>query len=332
MSLRANWLRFARSVLQLATDYRPPATGLWVCLASLAPPGSVAGFSARAHFRTFGAIGFVSHDQFSNRLPTTGYRLLPFGFVWHDCPRPWFWQAFRRAIGFVCTIADVARANWLCLFAMPSRIGSLVTPVPAGAWPLALGACNFTLETPPPIGFVCTGGIRLALFVRASHGLVPQPRPAQRDLASFVHNGVTHRFCRNSAISCGELGILSAISVSLCAALTVRPGTKVVAALAVPRGSHLRRQPLQYKKTPVNPRMLCKNQKLHRNSDRPTSPAPEDGRQWAQDGGPWVATWGPMQGKRKVARPTRVAASSGVFAAWRWRISRANDHRQGPRP
>ena len=51
--------------------------------------------------------------------------------------------------------------NWLRLFAMPSRISSLVTPVPTRVCPLPL-------ETPPPIGFVCTGGMRLALFVRGS--------------------------------------------------------------------------------------------------------------------------------------------------------------------
>jgi hypothetical protein len=30
-----------------------------------------------------GRIGFVSHNRYSHRLPTTGYRLLPFGFVSH---------------------------------------------------------------------------------------------------------------------------------------------------------------------------------------------------------------------------------------------------------
>jgi hypothetical protein len=49
--------------------------GDWVCLASLAPPSSITSFSARAYFGTFGAIGFVLHDQSSNRLPTTAFWL-----------------------------------------------------------------------------------------------------------------------------------------------------------------------------------------------------------------------------------------------------------------
>jgi hypothetical protein len=65
-------------------------------------------------------------------------------------------------------------------------------------------------------------------FVCATAGVAP------RELALFVHNGTTHRFCRSPAISREALGILSGISMSLCAALTARQGPKVVAALVVP--------------------------------------------------------------------------------------------------
>jgi len=110
--------------------------------------------------------------------------------------------------------------DWLRLARLSPAM--VLAGFPADNW-----VCLYNRGRHPTNGAItcnCLGRPReLALFVRVSHGLVPQPRPAQRELASFVHNGITHRLCRNPAISCGELGILSAISVSLCAALTARP-------------------------------------------------------------------------------------------------------------
>jgi hypothetical protein len=126
----------------------------------------------------------------------------------------------------------------------------------------------FVRGSPPP----AAGTNWLCLYGQAT---VSSPNPVPPSgiwlrlftTASLIGSVVT-------PLSCGELGILSAILVPRCAAQTARPGTQVVPALVVPRGSHFRRQPLQCKKTPVAARMLCKNQKLLRNSGRPTSPAP----------------------------------------------------------
>ena len=166
------------------------------------------------------------------------------------------------AIGFVCTTAGVARANWLCLFATPSRIRSLVTPVPAGAWPLALDTCNFKLETPPPIGFVCS----------------QQHHSSVLSYFRYLLRGTGNSLCHLTVSVCGPARRARGRRPPL-------PWACLVAAISAGSRSNIGRR--------LGILVCCaKNQKLHRNSDRPTRPAPEDRIPRTQDGGPWVGTWG----------------------------------------
>ena len=76
--LPRNWLRLTRQPwarnTEMMEQWNPGVSlGDWVRLASMAPPCSLTSFSARAQSRTFGAIGFVSHDPSFNRLPTTDW-------------------------------------------------------------------------------------------------------------------------------------------------------------------------------------------------------------------------------------------------------------------